>query len=280
MAIQRIISSGSTQHPWDCLSFAKAHALGFEIPSWVSPHAWQHFQQTEQAYAQACEGWQGVKTLHGPVIDMNPVSVDPLIKKVSRERYQRTVELAHRLGVTTVVFHTQWTPIYSSARIESGWLSSLVDYWQEFTDTTLKLYPEVTCVIENYLDPSPELMTTLSQRIARPQVKLCLDIGHVNLFSQIPSTTWLNVMAEELYHVHCHNNAGDGDDHHAFAHGTVPLEAIFTALIESPYVYQMVLELFNHDALKESYAWLYAWAVQTQLIHHLPLQKPLLQQAS
>jgi sugar phosphate isomerase/epimerase len=274
VAIQRIITSGATQDPWESLAFAKAHTLGFEIPSWVSPYAWQHFQQTEASYQKACEGWDGVKTLHGPVIDMNPVSVDPLIKIASRERYQRTLELAERLGVTTVVFHTQWTPIYSSARIEAGWLSSLVDYWQETAEKTLSAYPGLTCVIENYLDASPELMATLAERINHPQVKLCLDIGHVNLFSEIPSTTWIDVFGAHLYHVHCHNNAGDGDDHNAFHEGTVPLETIFTALIESPHRYQMVLELFNHQALEQSYAWLHQWATETQLITHLPLQKP------
>jgi sugar phosphate isomerase/epimerase len=270
MAFAHILVSAHHTAPQPGIEFAREKGLGFEIPALVFPNAWRPLSTTVENYQHWMSGFTGVRTVHGPVIDMNPVSVDPLIRSASRQRYQSAVEAADAMGCTTLVFHTQYTPIYPAARITEGWISALVDYWQEMQETVLAQHPGVVCVLENFLDPTPDVVLEIVSRANCPNLRACLDVGHVNLFSDVSSTRWIDELGPWLHHVHLHNNV-DGDDHLAFGEGNVPLEEILETLAESRHPYQLVLELFDHEALLASHTWFEGWCqrhrVPTSVAH-------------
>ena len=60
--------------------------------------------------------------------------------------------------------------------------------------------------------------------VDEPRLKLCLDVGHVNAYSKIPVTDWLENWAPYLSHFHIHNNDTSRDQHNPLHEGTIPMK--------------------------------------------------------
>lgn len=101
------------QPEWDrrpaYYQLAQEHGYGLEIisfalvsvlndPSAVAKHL--------RAYKTEVAALSGVRTLHGPFIDIIPHSPDRLIADVARHRVSACLEIASELQASHVVFHT------------------------------------------------------------------------------------------------------------------------------------------------------------------------------
>jgi len=248
------------------LAFATEFGLGFEVPDFMSP-------DMLEAPAEAIAQWQtylekipGIRSLHGPVYDLNPVSLDPDIAAASNKRYEQAVHVCKELGCRFLVVHSQYETLFDVAQVKEMWFNTTVAYWQHFAETTLAKAPDLTLVIENFMESDPAQLRELIDAIDHPRIKACLDTGHANIYSEASLHTWLDTLEDRLVYVHSHNNMGTFDEHRGYQHGTIDMEAFLNHLIMLPQRIVLVMEIFNEPELRASYP-LVARALESQKIH-------------
>lgn len=234
------------------IDFAVKYQLSYEIPGFMGPSILEQGKELLTNYRKRISGIQGNLSLHGPVFDTNPVSLDPRIAKSSRLRYNQAINICKALGTKYIVFHSQYSPIYDVANVYNEWMAQVVDYWQEVVETQLQ-DSSLIILMENFMDNRPEILLEMASRINSPHFKICLDVGHVNLFSKLHPIKWLDVLGSHLAYIHAHNNHGEKDEHCAFNHGSIDMEGFLNHLVLLPNKINLALEVFSMEGIEESY---------------------------
>lgn len=158
-------------------------------------------------------------TLHGPFLDLNPVSYDTKIAVATRERYEQVYEAAQYLGAEKVIFHTCFIPqIYYL----EGWVEQTSEFWNDF----LREKKGIQILLENVYDREIFPLIKVQDAVESADFMLCLDLGHAHCYSEIPVEQWILQMRNRIGHIHIHDNCGDRDSHMALSDGTVPLNTI------------------------------------------------------
>lgn len=253
--IDRIFAAPKGCELADGINFAIEHKLDYELPTFYYPENLDNKDEEIAKYKILMEGFTGTLSMHGPIFDVNVVSLDPQIEKISYHRYLQAVEIAKEMNVRYLVFHTQWTPIYTAANATKQWLAKVTDFWEAFIAEHLE-GSNLTILIENFLDPNPETMITLLSRVSSPHLRACLDTGHVNIFSDLSPTDWMRELGPHLAYIHCHNNAGELDSHDAFGSGLIDMESFLNHLALLPQKVHLAIETSTLDGLNSSYAML------------------------
>ncbi|MGM9603367.1 MAG: sugar phosphate isomerase/epimerase family protein [Faecousia sp.] len=204
---------------------ARKHGLGLEIAEYCT--AWnmdEQFRETDAAVRQKLEGIGG-RVLHAPFNELFPCAIDPKARALAAERYRQAMELAVQYGAEKVIIHGGYNPgIYYPV----WYVEQSIKFWKAF----LKDAPGVPIVLENVLEETPDLLLDIVKGVDHPHLKLCLDVGHVNAYSQIPVMDWLTQCCPYLSHFHIHNNDGSRDSHCALHQGTVPMQELLTAALQ------------------------------------------------
>ncbi len=232
--------------------FANEHRLNFELPNFYEPANLERLDEEIARTARLLTDFNGTLALHGPIMDVNVVSPDPEVRRISRHRYQQAIIAAKQLGVRYIVFHTQWSPIFQVAGLTKGWLAEVTDYWEQIIAEHLE-ETAITVLIENFMDEKPDLMNTVLSRIDSPHLKACLDTGHVNLFSEMSPIDWMSELGNHLVYIHAHNNNGESDEHEAFDKGLIDMESFLNHLALLPQKIHLAIEVGNISALARSY---------------------------
>lgn len=165
---------------------------------------------------------------HGPYNELFPCAIDKKARELAAERYRQAIDLAKGYGSDKVIIHGGYNPwIYYPV----WYVEQSVAFWREF----LQDDPGVEIVLENVLETDPNWLAEIVELVNSPRMKLCLDIGHVNSYSQISVFDWLDRWAPHLSHFHIHNNDSGSDQHQALNCGTIPmLEFLDRAAILCP----------------------------------------------
>jgi sugar phosphate isomerase/epimerase len=160
-------------------------------------------------------------------MDLSPGAVDPLVQRVTIERFRKTLLLAELMGAGNVVFHSGYDRWRYGQNIDI-WLEASVKTW-----TPLLREAEsygISIAIENIFEDRPESLKLLVDKINSRHFGLCFDTGHFNLFSNIPLKDWLEITGPHILELHLHDNDGTGDDHLSPGEGTFDFDALFTYL--------------------------------------------------
>lgn len=162
-------------------------------------------------------------TLHGPFLDLNPVSYDAKIAGATRERYEQVYEAAQWLGAEKIIFHSCFLPqIYYL----EGWVERTAEFWNDF----LREKKGIQILLENVYDREIVPLTEVKDRVESPEFMLCLDVGHAHCYSAFSVEQWITRMGERIGHVHLHDNWGQKDSHLALSRGNIPWKKIFPLL--------------------------------------------------
>ena len=203
----------------DAAEAARKHGLGLEIAEYCT--AWnmdEQLPETDAAVRQKLEG-VGKRVLHGPFNELFPCAIDPKARALAAERYRQAIALAVGYGAEKVIIHGGYNPrIYYPI----WYVEQSIGFWKAF----LADAPNVTIVLENVLEETPEMLLDIVRGVDHPQLKLCLDVGHVNAYSEIPVMDWLTRWAPYLSHFHIHNNDGSRDSHCPLDQGTIPMKEL------------------------------------------------------
>lgn len=264
--IQHVIAAPKGMPTERGLAFAQEFSLGYEVPDFMSPTLLEDPTEAIGQWQEYLRPISGVKSLHGPVYDLNPVSLDPDIAAASHKRYQQAVSVCQSLGCRYLVVHSQYESLFDVAQVKGMWFDATVAYWQNFAESVLADAPSLTVVIENFMETHPEHLRELVDAVGHPRIKACLDTGHANIYSSASLHTWLDTLEDRLVYVHSHNNMGTYDEHRGYQHGTLDMEAFLNQLIMLPQRINLVLEIFNEPELRASYP-MVVRALETQQIH-------------
>lgn len=195
---------------------AKEYGLGVEIAEYCT--AWnmdEKFQETDEKVRRQLEGCPA-PVLHGPFNELFPCAIDPKARALAAERYRQAAALARGYGATKLVLHGGYHPYLY---YEKWYVEQSILFWKEF----LRQEPGVQLVLENVLEPKPQLLLDIVCGVADHRLRLCLDIGHVNAYSKIPVQVWLETLAPCVSHFHIHNNDGSWDTHSPLEQGSIPM---------------------------------------------------------
>ena len=227
-------------------SLAREYGLGIEIAEYCT--AWNMDREFSAVDPLVRESLKGISrsTLHGPYNELFPCAVDPKARELAALRYRQAIDLAKKYGSKKVILHGGYNPwIYYPV----WYVEQSILFWKEF----LQEDPGVEIVLENVLETQPQWLLDIVKSVDHPKLKLCLDVGHVNAYSDIPVAEWMESWAPYISHFHVHNNDGTQDQHNGLTDGTIDMKKLFAGIRTLCPDATVTLELIES---KESVQWL------------------------
>lgn len=235
-----------------CLILAKTHGLGVEIQNFAFPPilTTSDWEEIIADHQRMLRGFPNEITLHGTFMDMSPGSPDPLFIQVTRQRTDQSLQVAQRLGATTVVFHANFIASIRSDPYRDGWVERMVQFWGPVTEYAQQLGLHV--VMENMWEFDPTIITKVLEGVNSPVLTACLDVGHSQLYSKMPLHDWLDDMGEWISYIHINNNYGDGDDHLGLDDGIIDYTKVLPMLRQISGNPALVLEIEKVEDMERS----------------------------
>jgi len=80
--------------------------------------------------------------------------------------------------------------------------------------------------LENVFEETPDMLLDIVARVNDPRFRICLDVGHINVYSRVPVLDWLEQCAEYVSHFHIHSNDGSLDSHNPPSEGSIPIKEL------------------------------------------------------
>lgn len=190
-------------------------------------------------------GHPGV-SVHGPFLDLNPMSFDSRIARVTADRFKQAYEAALMLGADRVVYHSGMIP---TVYYTEGWAERTASFWNRFLEDVRagSAAGPLVCM-ENVLDREVTPFLEAAKRVDHPGFGICLDIGHVFCYAADPLPVWIRMLSGRIRHVHLHDNDGMCDLHLALGEGQVPWEAAVKEMLAGPGGKEMTFTIENTSA--------------------------------
>ena len=185
-------------------------------------------------------------TVHAPFMDLNPGAIDPLIRDVTRRRFDRTLQFAGFLNAHQIVFHPGFFRWHYGGRNEL-WIEASLRFWPDFIAQAAE--QKCRLALENIFEEYPDTLKTLLDEIDSPWLGHCFDIGHWHLFGKCSLEEWFTALGRHLHHLHLHDNHGDRDAHLAAGEGNADFAGLFQLLDQRDYHPTATLEIHNRESL-------------------------------
>ncbi len=205
---------------YDAYAVAHKYGLGIEIAEFCT--AWNmddEFDETDKKLKRNIDGINR-RILHAPFNELFPCAIDRKARKLAEDRYRQAIALANDYRATKVIIHGGYNPClyYPQWYVEQSIL-----FWKKFLKEL-----SLTCYIalENTFEQTPDVLLDIIKGVNDSRLKLCLDIGHINAYSKIPVTDWIEYCRGFISHFHVHNNDGLYDSHSPLEQGSIPLNSI------------------------------------------------------
>lgn len=186
-------------------------------------------------------------TLHGAFLDITINSSDQKIKLISRERVRQSMDIAAKLGLKAVIFHTNYLADFIQADYQKNWLDQNEDFFHEM----LEEYKGISIYMENMFDKNPILLAQLSKRMNHPSFGVCFDVGHANL-SNTPIDVWFKALAPYIRHLHINDNDGMHDLHDTIGKGFINWQTFHYEINRYHLKPTVLIEITNIEKQRES----------------------------
>jgi sugar phosphate isomerase/epimerase len=211
------------------------------------------FESNVASIERAFSGFSAPVTVHGPFIDLSPISDDMDIASVTRRRYEQALELARAAGASRLLFHSQCSTYIRDRSYLGDWLEKSAAYWSGWQD---HLEGEsMTVLIENVFEEGWEPLAALIDRLGNPRFGACLDLGHAHLFSG-DATAWIRGLASRIAHVHLHDNDGEFDLHLPPGEGAMDIPACLDGLAGLAEKPTLTVEVQSREGILRTLDWL------------------------
>lgn len=156
-------------------------------------------------------------TLHGVFMGLDISSDDPVIRERSRSLFRRSMEIAKRLGVKGVVFHTGILGGITGRKYVDKWLDSAEGFLRELANE----FSRIEIYLENTFEQEPYILEKTAKALSDiPNFGLCLDYAHAAL-TNTPVEEWVKELAPYIRHIHINDNDLQSDLHLAIGDGKI-----------------------------------------------------------
>lgn len=145
-------------------------------------------------------------TAHGPFYDLIPPSSDIEVSELAKIKFKRAIEACKKLNISKMIVHSGWIPGFYN---DEYWINNSIIFWESILSYC---GDEFTIYLENVFEEDPFLIKEIIDGINKNNFKICLDIGHANL-TKTHIKKWIDLLSNDIHHVHLHNNFGKTDDH-------------------------------------------------------------------
>lgn len=188
-------------------------------------------------------------TLHGPFMDLNPGSVEPLLRRATLSRFRQVLDAAAILKPRVLVLH----PGYDKWRYgdsQDAWLGHALDTFRD----VLAQAERIGCVIavENIFEEEPSTLRTLLEALDSPLARHCFDVGHWNMFKKVGMEEWFAELGPFIAETHIHDNFGVRDDHAPIGEGNIDFELFFTLMERYAPDAAWTIEAHSREALERA----------------------------
>ncbi len=240
----RVLLSASPKNIEQCISVAIQHGMGIEVMAFAYPDLLDgDWRAALERYQVLLEPVPGMRTMHGPFMDMASGSPDQQINEVCKARFRHAIRIAHELQVKIVVLHANFIANILTEEYRSGWQKRNIAFWREIAEYAAPL--GITVAIENMWEFDPDIIGDVLKAIDHPNLRACLDVGHAHLYSKVPFSEWLESLRPYLAHVHVNNNDGEMDVHGRLGNGVLDYQLLLNAIRSLPNPPSITLEMDN-----------------------------------
>jgi sugar phosphate isomerase/epimerase len=184
---------------------------------------------------------------HGPIFDLNPGSLDPVIRKHTRRAFEKAVEVAHDLGASGITFHTGFNPLLPES-ILPGWMTLSLETWNRLAG--LAEGAGLALTVENMFERTPKLLQDLADAVESDSLRFCLDVSHTAIYSTLGFVHWWEELAPRLRVVHMNDTDSFSDEHLAIGRGTLDFKDVFQRAAATSNEPILVLEMSLDRALE------------------------------
>jgi len=239
----------STEHEIEC---AQNYGLGAEVQVLGLPDVLAgDFSTLLARIKNVTANLPGPIGMHGPFIDLAHYSSDVDIREVCRKRYHQAFDIAEELGACYILFHSQYNPIIRVERYRSMFHKGNMEFWPEFIERADAM--GIPIYLENMFDDTPGPMCDIVDDLDSPALKLCIDVAHAAIFSDLSLADWIAAYGTNLAHVHINDCHGDTDDHLGLGMGSLDLADAFAQLRATGQPLRYVLETGEHTETSIEY---------------------------
>ena len=234
------------------LNFAKENRYNLEITTFAYANVLDNdWERILKEHKHQLSDFGGIVSLHGVFQDICVHSSDNKIAEVSKERILRNLEIASFLDAKYVVFHGNLNPLIRGERYINNWFERNANFWSEI----LKKY-NVTVLLENLWEPTPEMFRKLLDKVGSPRLKICFDTGHANIFSKVPFKEWFAMLNHDIPYVHVNDNKGEVDNELVPGDGTINWRNFTNMVEEYQITPEIVLEVGTLKKTQQSLTYL------------------------
>lgn len=232
------------------LQLAKENDCAFEYNDFFLPEVLDDPKKQEEIiefYAKYRSDFSK-DTMHGAFLDVTIHSTDPLIRKASELRIHQSMEIAKRMGLKGVVFHTGKLAGFNVESYLKLWHETNLRFFTELAEA----YPAQQIYMENMFDDSPDVMAKLAEAMKEiPNFGLCLDYAHAAL-TEYPLAGWVKTLAPYILHMHVNDNDLKDDLHQPVGEGKIDWQMYHHLMQEYQVEATVLVEVKGADRQKHS----------------------------
>ena len=201
---------------------SEQYQTAFEYNDFYLPSVYTKEEEVEKRIQGYCKLHRNRAndTLHGVFLDNVPCSDDRVIAEYSKMRMQQSMEIAKKLGVKGVVFHSALVPKVTNDVYIENWLQRQAEFFEQL----LEQFPLLYIYLENTQEETPTYLLRLKKRLEQyDRFCFCLDYAHANI-SGMKTNLWIREMKEYIGHMHVNDNDGIADLHQVPGEGSIDWE--------------------------------------------------------
>ncbi len=210
---------------------------------------------------QKLDGWNGRLSIHGPFSGFSLDTRDKDVRVVVQRRLSQALDVCARLGANQMVLHSpfdRWDADNQDNRpgAHAAHTEAIVESLAPALLRAEALGVEL--VLENIRDTDPAHRAAVVAVADTRALRLSVDVGHAfwaETVHDAPDVAqWVHAAGADLAHVHLQDSDGQADRHWIPGDGTLPFDAVFSALAETGAAPRLIVEIKNYDRIAEGAA--------------------------
>ena len=234
----------------ESMELAKQYGAYFEYNDFFSPAVLEDAERIEEliAFYEGLDRDRSKDTLHGAFLDVTIHSDDPVIRAASEHRVRQCMEIAERLGIRGVVFHTNTIPNFRVDFYQKNWLACNEKFWRQI----LKEFPNLSVFMENMFDEEPDLLAQLAEKMQdEERFGVCFDYAHAQVFGY-DIDDWMEQLSKFVKHMHINDNNLVADLHLSVGSGQIDWNIFNAKMQEKAIDASVLVEVKDLEVQKKS----------------------------